>query len=94
MALNIGIEVTEIEEERSTFAVLYEGQSTILDQAPQLPFADAEIVGSLPRADEASVVVRWSGRKAHKGNLHVADVDNLAVRKYVVNVYDIQISSC
>ncbi len=59
MALNIGVEVTEIKEERSTFAVLHEGQSTILDQAPQLPFADAEIVGSLPRSEEATVMMRW-----------------------------------
>jgi hypothetical protein len=59
MALNIGVEVTEIKEERSTFTILDEGQSTILNQAPELPFADAEIVGSLPRSNEATVMMRW-----------------------------------
>ena len=68
MALNIGVEVTEVKEERSTFAVLYEGQSTILNQASEFPFADAKIVGSLPRSEEATVMVRWRWRKSlHRG---------------------------
>jgi hypothetical protein len=57
--VDIGVEITKIKEERRTFAVLYEGQSTILDQAPQLPFANAEVVGSLPRSEEATVMMRW-----------------------------------
>ena len=68
MALNIGVEVTEIKEERSTFPILDGGQSTILNQAPELPFADAEIVGSLPRSEEATVMMRWGGWKSlHRG---------------------------
>jgi hypothetical protein len=66
--VDIGVEITKIKEERSTFAVLYKGQSTILDQAPQLPFADAEIVGSLPRSEEATVMMRWGWWKSlHRG---------------------------
>jgi hypothetical protein len=68
MALNIGVEVTEIKEKGRSFPILDEGQSTILNQAPELPFADAEIVGSLPRSEEATVMVRWRWWKSlHKG---------------------------
>ena len=59
MPVDIGVEITKIKEERRTFTILHEGQSAILDQAPQLPFADAEIVGSLPRSEEATVMMRW-----------------------------------
>ena len=59
MALNIGVEITEIKEKGRSFPILDEGQSTILNQAPKLPFADAEIVGSLPRPEEATVMMRW-----------------------------------
>ena len=59
MALNIGVEITEIKEEGCCFPILDEGQSTILNQAPQLPFAYAEIVGSLPRSEQATVMTRW-----------------------------------
>jgi hypothetical protein len=59
MALNISVEVTEIKEKGSSFPILDEGQSTVLDQAPELPFADAEIVGSLPRSEEATMMMRW-----------------------------------
>ena len=59
MALNIGVEITEIKEKGRSFPILDEGQSTILNQAPELPFADAEIVGSLPRSNEATVMMRW-----------------------------------
>ena len=92
MALNIGVEVTEIEEKGRSFPILDEGQSAVLNQASQLPLADAKIVSCLPRANEASVVVCWCGWKAHKRNPRIADVDNLALCKYVVNLYDIQIS--
>ncbi len=68
MALNIGVEITEIKEKGRSFPILYEGQSTILNQAPQLPFADAEIVGSLPRSEEATVMMRWGWWKSlHSG---------------------------
>jgi hypothetical protein len=59
MALDIGVEVTEIEKKGRSVSILDEGQSTILNQAPELPFADAEIVGSLPRSNEATVMMRW-----------------------------------
>jgi hypothetical protein len=68
MALNISVEVTEIKEKGRSFPILDEGQSTILNQAPELPFADAEIVGSLPRSEEATVMVCWRRWKSlHKG---------------------------
>ena len=57
--VDIGVEITKIKEERRTFTILHEGQSAVLNQAPELPFADAEIVGSLPRSEEAAVMVRW-----------------------------------
>jgi hypothetical protein len=57
--VDIGVEITKIKKERRTFTILHEGQSAILNQAPELPFADAEIVGSLPRPEEATVMMRW-----------------------------------
>jgi len=59
MALNIGIEIAKIKEKGGSFPILDEGQTTILNQASELPFADAEIVGSLPRSEEATVMMRW-----------------------------------
>jgi hypothetical protein len=66
--VDIGVEITKIKEERRTFTILHERQSAVLHQAPELPFADAEIVGSLPRSEEATVMVRWRWWKSlHKG---------------------------
>ena len=59
MALNIGVEITEIKEKGRSFPILDKRQSAILNQAPELPFADAEIVGSLPRSEEATMMMRW-----------------------------------
>jgi len=68
MALNMGVEITEIKKKGRAFPILYEGQSAVLNQAPELPFADAEIVGSLPCSEEATVMVRWRWWKSlHKG---------------------------
>jgi hypothetical protein len=57
--VDIGVEITKIKEKGGSFSILDEGQSTVLNQAPELPFADAEIVGSLPRSEEATVMMRW-----------------------------------
>ena len=66
--VNIGIEIAEIKEKGRSFSILDKGQSAILNQASELPFADAEIVGSLPRSEEATVMVRWRWRKSlHRG---------------------------
>lgn len=68
MALNISVEITKIKEKGRSCPILDKGQSAILNQAPELPFTDAEIVGSLPRSDEAAVMMRWRWRKSlHRG---------------------------
>jgi len=87
MPVDIGVEITEVKEEGRSFSILNEGQSTILNQAPQLPFANAEVVRCLPRSEETAVMVCGRRRKLHRKNLY-CHLDRLDVLcQYVYKHY-------
>jgi hypothetical protein len=51
VAVDIGIEITHIQEEGATFLVLEKWDDRILNEASQLPFAHRKIRSGLLRAE-------------------------------------------
>jgi hypothetical protein len=58
VAVDIGIEIAQIQEEGAAFLVLEEGDDLILNQTSQLPFAHREIFCCLFRAEQPSGMCR------------------------------------
>lgn len=51
--VDVFVKIANVEVERRALAFVQVGQTSVLNQPPQFPFADAEIFRSLSRAKEA-----------------------------------------